>query len=141
MNITRELAVQLVQEANDLELGVTTVIDEMSQIRRIARETFQRDTTHTMRFVMAEIFRVVAMDYIERRGEILQLLRDLRREHVHCDDSWYCCRACRAADHFLDEGEQLGKGEDGPGDGRCTCGAEATNARIDALLEKLTDAR
>lgn len=70
---------------------------------------------------------------------LVALLRESRREHLHCDDSWYCCRACRSSDHMLVEGEHLGHGYDRQphedhGKGLCTCGADAWNARVDAVL-------
>ncbi|MCR4301843.1 MAG: hypothetical protein NUV51_09555 [Sulfuricaulis sp.] len=62
--------------------------------------------------------------------------RESRRGHYHCDDSWYCCRACRAADHQLADGEHLGRnGESVLCDGRCTCGADTWNALVDAVLD------
>ena len=44
--------------------------------------------------------------------ELLELLKESKREHDHCDDCWYCCRACRNSDHGLCEGEHLGDGAD-----------------------------
>ena len=69
-------------------------------------------------------------------GPLVALLREARREHLHCDDdSWYCCRACHAADHGLAEGESLREGERwGTAVGVCTCDADAWNARVDAVL-------
>ena len=76
--------------------------------------------------------------------ELLELLKESKREHDHCDDCWYCCRACRNSDHGLCEGEHLGDGADTlsigtsfkPGD--CTCGAAEWNAKIDAALREYT---
>lgn len=66
---------------------------------------------------------------------IVALLRESRREHYHCDDSWLCCRACRSIDHCLRAGEDLGMGAGGPGGDRCDCGADAWNAKVDAALK------
>lgn len=59
---------------------------------------------------------------------LVALLRESRREHHHCDDSWYCCPMCESEDH--------GRLGEGPGhhDRKCTCGAAAWNARVDAAL-------
>lgn len=57
---------------------------------------------------------------------LITLLRESRREHRHCDDSWYCCKKCSAIDH--------GGLEDVPADAMCNCGADAWNARVDAAL-------
>ena len=27
--------------------------------------------------------------------KLLELLAESKREHDHCEDAWYCCRACR----------------------------------------------
>ena len=71
---------------------------------------------------------------------VLALLAESKRAHAHCDDCWYCCRACRHSDHALYEAEDLGEGFDTlsigesykPGD--CTCGADEWNAKVDAML-------
>ena len=74
--------------------------------------------------------------------ELLDLLNESKRGHYHCDDMWYCCRACREDDHGLVEGEHLGEGFDTFGfhsshkPGECTCGAAAWNDRVDVALEK-----
>ena len=59
--------------------------------------------------------------------KLLALLAESKREHDHCDDCWYCrracCRACRHPDHGLYEGEHLGEGyetDTRPGAGVCT---------------------
>lgn len=60
-------------------------------------------------------------------------LEVLKQPHKHCDDSWYCCPACPNEDHpagscggdFLKHGGAVG---------RCACGADVHNARIDALI-------
>lgn len=67
---------------------------------------------------------------------LMQVLRESKREHQHCEDSFYCCRRCTSPDHFLLEGETLG------GDlTECTCGADAWNARVDAALDGLVPKR
>ena len=78
---------------------------------------------------------------------VMVLLPKLKREHSHCDDSWYCCRACRHSDHGLYEGEHLGEGHDTkpfvtsfkPGD--CTCGAAELNAKADDVLRMFDEVR
>ena len=73
--------------------------------------------------------------------EVLALLAESKRTHMHCDDDcWYCCRACRHDDHILIDGEHLGEGADTQGKsfkrGDCTCGAAEWNNKVDALLRK-----
>lgn len=69
---------------------------------------------------------------------LVALLKESRREHHHCDDSWYCCGKCKSEDHC---GITL-TSHDAPKRraGVCDCGADAWNARVDAALagEKLT---
>ena len=76
---------------------------------------------------------------------LFELLKESKREHYHCDDCWYCCRACRHDDHQLVDGEHLGEGcytwptashsyRHNPG--VCTCGAAEWNAKVDAALRK-----
>jgi hypothetical protein len=72
--------------------------------------------------------------YEERISQLESLIHESKREHYHCDDSWYCCGQCVHADHFLDKGEVLGKHDCRPTE--CNCGADAWNARVDALLSK-----
>ena len=38
--------------------------------------------------------------------KLLELLKESKREHTHCEDVWYCCRACRH-NHMLVEGEHI----------------------------------
>ena len=71
--------------------------------------------------------------------EVFALLRDSRCEHDHCEDTWFCCRACRSEDHLLRDGEHLdlrGRLDQHLNAGDCTCGASAWNARVDALLRR-----
>ena len=69
--------------------------------------------------------------------KLLELLKESKREHDHCDDCWYCCRACRHPDHVLYEGDHLGEGNDTLSieksfiPGTCTCGAAEWNAKVD----------
>ena len=61
------------------------------------------------------------------------LLAESIREHYHCDDSWYCCGKCDAADH----GGGLPHTHDGEAarvEGVCNCGADAWNAKVEAAL-------
>ena len=71
--------------------------------------------------------------------EVLALLEESKREHVHCEDVWYCCRECRHPDHMLIEGEHLGDSivfgvtfESGV----CSCGAAEWNNKVNAMLHK-----
>ena len=71
--------------------------------------------------------------------KLLELLKESKREHYHCDDSWYCCRACRHPDHMLAEGENIGSSVVGGltfEPGVCTCGASEWNAKVDAALQE-----
>ena len=70
--------------------------------------------------------------------KLLGLLKDAKREHSHCEDVWYCCRACRHPDHMLHEGEHIGSSltVDLFKPGVCTCGAAEWNAKVDAALRE-----
>jgi len=88
-----------------------------------------------------EITMIVAREFLV---EVRTFIAGTRQEHRHCDDSWYCCRACRCEDHGLAPGEHLGRGHDnirGPlhGDGICTCGADTHNTAVVALLKKIDE--
>lgn len=64
---------------------------------------------------------------------LMSLLRESRREHHHCDDTWYCCKKC-SHDCFGELPSAYGrKGEIVLG-ALCTCGADEWNARVDAAL-------
>lgn len=78
-----------------------------------------------------------------------QIVEASRREHYHCDDSWYCCGKCTHPDHgaddWLDDGTETVKpgrpeypsshdGEAARQSGVCNCGADAWNARVEAAL-------
>lgn len=74
---------------------------------------------------------VPVREYVEGlRG----LLIESKKNHFHCDDSWYCCGACRSVDHGLAEGEHLRSTRDRKGDGSCDCGASDWDARVDKAL-------
>jgi hypothetical protein len=60
---------------------------------------------------------------------LVALVRESKRRHYHCDDSFYCCPLCDESDHAG------AKGTD------CTCGADDWNARVNAVLEGTHDAR
>lgn len=57
--------------------------------------------------------------------DVIALLREAKREHRYCEDSWYSCP--KDSDGCCDESQ---------GD-RCNCGADEWNARIDAALTAL----
>lgn len=67
---------------------------------------------------------------------LVALLREARRPHYHCDDSWYCCGRCQHPDHTWTDHEYLSShdGEAAREAGVCNCGADAWNARIDKVL-------
>lgn len=75
---------------------------------------------------------------------LMNLLRESKREHYHCEDSWYCCGKCDhdchyrgAEDHEHDEDcyPNTHDGEGARTNGVCNCGADAWNARVDAVLD------
>ena len=89
----------------------------------------QRET----KTVMA--LRKTGVDLLADIHTLLALLAESKREHDHCDDSWYCCGACRHPDHMLVDGEHvvmipIGV-ELGVEPGTCTCGASEWNAKVD----------
>lgn len=63
-------------------------------------------------------------------AELVALLRESKREHHHCGDSWYCCPLCLHEDH----GRRGMRQDD---NGTCNCGASAWNARVDEALKGL----
>lgn len=65
-----------------------------------------------------------------------KLLREAKRGHYHCDDSWYCCGKCTHPDHSDESEDYLPShaGEASRKSGVCNCGAEEWNAKIDAAL-------
>ncbi len=81
---------------------------------------------------------------------LVSLLREAKREHYSCEDTWYCCGKCTCScvsgekDHEHDEScyhaSHIGSGPAGishpdeRASGVCNCGADAWNARIDAVL-------
>lgn len=80
---------------------------------------------------------------------LVRLLEESRRAHLHCDDdSWYCCGKCAHPDHGCSYEEDDEHGEDcwptshrGRTAGVCDCGAEAWNARVDAVLAGVKEAK
>lgn len=68
---------------------------------------------------------------------LLSLLRESRRHHYHCDDSWYCCGKCVNPDHSHGEEDYPAshEGEAARTAGVCNCGADDWNAKIDAVLQ------
>lgn len=65
------------------------------------------------------------------------LLRESERQHVHCDDSWYCCRSCEHEDHGAGGCGGYYKNKVRPGkllESACDCGAAQWNARVQAAL-------
>lgn len=72
----------------------------------------------------------VAAVITEHTKLLVALLRESKRKHYHCDDSWYCCPLCLHEDH----GWRGYKQDD---NGVCTCGADEWNARVDEVLRKV----
>lgn len=72
-------------------------------------------------------------EYVE---SLKALLRESKREHTHCDDSWYCCGRCQHPDHILNENEFLDSHTDEGArtSGVCNCAADAWNIRVDEAL-------
>lgn len=67
----------------------------------------------------------IASIIAEHAAPLTALLEESRRKHYHCDDSYYCCKACAHPDHpskWIDPSEP------------CTCGASDWNSRLDAAL-------
>lgn len=64
-------------------------------------------------------------------SSVLALLAESRRPHYHCDDSWYCCGKCTHEDHGP---FHSGEGPPDRSAERCNCGADAWNAKVDAVL-------
>ena len=67
--------------------------------------------------------------------DLRDLLRESKRQHYHCDDSWYCCPRCDCPDHPSGPpslgAERTGKDE-------CDCGATKWSAKVDAALGETT---
>jgi len=57
------------------------------------------------------------------------LLRESKRDHYHCADSWYCCSKCVSEEHG-----PLTTWRDKYNQAVCTCGAEEWNAKVDEVL-------
>lgn len=84
---------------------------------------------------------LVRRDFFARVASYIEslesTLRRSKREHGHCDDSWYCCGKCQHPDHMLHEGEYLDShdGEAARVSGVCNCGTDIYNKTIDNLLQ------
>jgi len=74
---------------------------------------------------------------------LMQVLRDSRREHYHCEDVYYCCPLCTCAcdndeeDHEHDDSctiFHIYGDRDGRRENKCNCGADKHNARLDKVL-------
>ena len=89
MNIDLPTAHRLFREAHDWEMGIELYIAPNSELRTLAIGTFQRDTVSTIREVVHEIFRVIALASIE----MFHTLRDVStcRENTERDGP---CSAC-----------------------------------------------
>ncbi len=75
----------------------------------------------------------VAYVLLDEAKRLADLLVESKRDHTHCDDSWYCCGKCRAADHLLSADEWLSSNRYRTG-GVCSCGADAWNKRVDEII-------
>ena len=69
---------------------------------------------------------------------LTSLLIDSKRDHTHCEDSWYCCGKCQAADHLLSADEWLPPNRYRTS-GVCNCGADAWNQRVDEAVTNFSD--
>ena len=88
-------------------------------------------------------YHTVANDRVKLRAFIDDRCR---REHYHCDDSHYCCGKCTHSDHIYTAEGIWREGEEYPlGDhngypprrnGACNCGADAHNAKVEAILRE-----
>jgi len=82
-------------------------------------------TTKSERYPTEERIAAIIATFAE---PLTQLLQKAKREHYHCDDSWYCCKKCTHSDHsglreFLNEEGSI-----------CDCGADAWNKKVDDVL-------
>jgi hypothetical protein len=68
MEISLEQAQRLFAEANDFHIGKTRYLAADSEIRRMSIETFNSQTVMVMTHVICEIFRVLAVHYMEERN-------------------------------------------------------------------------
>lgn len=83
--------------------------------------------------IRRDLFARIA-SYIE---SLESALKQSKREHYHCDDSWYCCGKCQHGDHLLCIGEYLDShdGEAARVSGVCNCGTDLYNKTIDSILQ------
>lgn len=71
---------------------------------------------------------------------LMTLLRDSKREHHHCEDSWYCCGKCSCSCMHLGDDSHEHDEDCWPSthsertSGVCNCGADAWNTRVEAVL-------
>ena len=65
----------------------------------------------------------LASDVDARVAELEKALRESKRSHYYCEDSWY---SCPAHPDGTSDPDRRGK--------PCECGADEWNARIDSLL-------
>lgn len=63
------------------------------------------------------------VEWITAWKALVLLARDSRRQHYHCDDSYYCCPRCTSDDHGYPSSDKP-----------CDCGADEWNSRVDAVL-------
>jgi len=73
--------------------------------------------------------------YEQKIEQLTELLRESKRGHHHCDDSWYCCPKCDSPDH---PGGPPSLGAERTGKDECDCGADEWNAKVDAALGETT---
>ena len=66
--------------------------------------------------------------------QVRELAELARRQHYHCDDSWFCCPMCDHPDH---PNGVAAAALERVGQRRCDCGADALNARVDTILRKV----
>lgn len=99
---------------------------------RIAEEYAPYDGKRTLKPHEDRIAAIVAT----LAEPLMQLARDARRGHYHCDDSWYCCGKCTHPDHSDGDEDYLVShdGEAKREEGVCNCGADAWNTRVDQVL-------
>lgn len=103
-------------------------IDPLDEI--IAHATNEElEPRNRLQGVIARIGKLKAARAEGLPPDVLALLKDSKRGHVYCDDSWYSCP--QAED---------GCSDDSKGD-KCDCGADDWNARVDALLQPYMNPR
>jgi hypothetical protein len=67
---------------------------------------------------------------------LVALLRESKQEHLHVDDAFYCCPKCTCINtrYEKDGNTEIVEVRAPNGPGLCTCGADAYNAKVDAVL-------